>query len=77
LEVLVAADVTRSVQGECRDGRVRGARLLTSGLRSLLHYPHLEGRSARQLASVVAHHCPRSDDDRTWEPLAFAQSSRV
>ena len=37
-EGLVAADVTRFVRGECRDGRVRGARLLTSGLRSLLHY---------------------------------------
>jgi len=53
LEVLVAADVTRSVQGECRDGRVRGARLLTSGLRSLLHYLYLEGGPVRQLASVV------------------------
>lgn len=53
LEGLVAADVTRFVQGECRDGHVRGAKIVVSALRSLLHYLHLEGRTARQLASVV------------------------
>jgi integrase/recombinase XerD len=53
LEGLVAADVTRFVQGESRDGQVRGAKIVVSALRSLLHYLHLEGRTARQLASVV------------------------
>jgi len=53
LEELVAADITRFVQGECRDGHVRGAKILVSALRSLLHYLHLEGRTARQLPSVV------------------------
>ncbi len=54
LEGLVAADVTRFVQGEVTpDGHVRGARILVSALRSLLHYLHLEGITARRLASVV------------------------
>jgi len=39
LEGLVAADVTRFVQGECRDGHVRGAKILVSALRSLLRDP--------------------------------------
>jgi integrase/recombinase XerD len=53
LEGLVAAEITRFVHSECRDGHVRGAKILVSALRSLLHYLYLEGRTARQLASVV------------------------
>jgi len=53
LEGLVAADVTRFLQREFRDGHARGAKLLVTGMRSLLRYLHLEGRTARQLAPVV------------------------
>lgn len=54
LDGLVAADVTRFVQGEIApDGHVRSAKILVSALRSLLHYLHLEGRTPRRLASAV------------------------
>ena len=53
LRSLVAGDVLAFVLAECPHRRPGSAKLLVTGLRSLLGYLHVEGVTARPLAPVV------------------------
>ena len=53
LEGLTAGQVTSFVVDECRRRQVAAAKVLVTGLRSLLRFLFLEGYTAHQLASAV------------------------
>jgi integrase/recombinase XerD len=53
LEEVSAGEVTAFVVDECRRRRVAAAKVLVTGLRSLLRFLFLEGYTARQLAPAV------------------------
>ncbi len=53
LEQLTASEVIEFVVTECRNRSTGSARYVVAGLRALLRYCYLEGRTARPLADVV------------------------
>jgi integrase len=53
LDVLRASDVLDFVLSECRKRSAGSARYVTTGMRSLLRFCHLEGRTATPLADAV------------------------